>query len=177
MMFYKDADEIVEFARKGTLLQPQVDAGLHQSFGLRVNDLAEAERLASLPLQDESESNRLGLIYLPDRVEKESGDLHELGETTYMLSAYPRHANIETAIAYRIGFTNSDLANAVEGALCHIADARLARGRKIKFFEDYFSAFLAGFWPFALQQVNGEEKFAVYTGGVKLDNEALILPY
>ena len=174
-MFHQHAEDVVAFAMKGPLLQPQsslIRAGRH---GLIPDDLDEAFRLYGLPVRKPHEAVRMGLVYLPDAVFAEQGKLLEFGivNSPYREVASGMQKRIGAAVAYRIGKSNPDLDNEVDGALCAILEVRLARGNGIPLIEELFSAYLSGCWPFAIRRSGKVPKLAVYVGGVKADNPSL----
>jgi hypothetical protein len=178
-MFLEKAKEVVRFAMTGPLLQPQFAQPPEGRFGLATANLDEAFRLYGLPVRKPDEAQHMGLLYLPDAAAAEQGKLTEFGSihSNYSTVGLVMKERIRIAVTFRIGKSNPDLDNEVDGALCAILEGRLARGNTIQLFEEMFYAFQCGYWPFGIQQRGKERLLAVYVGGVKLDNAALDLPY
>jgi hypothetical protein len=178
-MFHEKATEVVAFAMKGPLLQPRSSQPPEGRFGLCTANLDEAFRLYGLPVRKPTEAQGMGLLYLPDAVANEQGKLTEYGtpHSNYSTAALVMKERIRIAISFRIGKSNPDLDNEVDGALCAILEGRLARGDTIRLLEDMFYAYQCGYWPFAIRQMGKKRLLAVYVGGVVLDNATLDLPH
>ena len=76
-MFLDKAKEVVRFAMKGPLLQPQFAEPPEGRFGFVTADLDEAFKLSGLPVHKPREAQRMGLLYLPDAAAAEQGKLTE----------------------------------------------------------------------------------------------------
>ena len=62
-MFLEKAKEVVRFAMKRPLLQPQIAPPPEGRFGLVTRDLDEAFQLYGLPVRKPAEAQRMGLLY------------------------------------------------------------------------------------------------------------------
>lgn len=174
-MFKEDAKEIVAFAFRGPLLQPQVQAR-EGEFGLVVDSLDEAFRVYFLPLDKPDEAEQLKLAYLPD-VAAQQHKSGVLGSEPFLTVRLLMHERIRIAVACRVGHSNPKLATEVEGALCEILDGRLVQGKKNQVFEDMFRAYKWGYWPCGMIEAGKEPRLVVYSGGIVLDQETVDLPH
>src|SRR5688572_1873270 len=95
-MFLEKAKEVVRFAMTGPLLQPKKVPMPDERFGLVTADLDEAFQLYGLPIHEPENARQKGLLYLPDIVAAELGNLTEYG------SAHSNYSTVALVMKERI---------------------------------------------------------------------------
>lgn len=161
-----DAQEIIDLARSGPLLSPSHEHHSHPRVTYWTDDFEEANRIYSLIFDDPEKATQLGLKYLPDRIAHEQGTLFEYGETRYLDAVVPLKEQVSNAVFARFGSVHPDIANDLEGMLCAILEARLARGRTVFFMEALLDILTNGWLPLGVFGKAPQETFAVYSGGL-----------